>query len=422
MRKIKHLLILAGGDSTRFWPLSEKNFMKFFGEELILHQIKNIMPYAEEIYVVVSNKNYERMRRLTKTLNESIEVLTQSESLAGQAGAILSAKGRIKGEALIINGNDFFDYGILPEFIKKIDEEKPSVLLLSKKVDSYFPGGYVRFRGKKVVGIIEKPPINKTPSDFVRLVVDYFLDFDELATSIEEIHTSRDNWYEAALNSLIKKTNNVNCFIYNNYWYSLKYPWHVLPLLNFYLRQITKNTIEPGVIISPHACIVAPVFIKKGVKVGDFSKIVGPCYIDENTIVGDHVLIRGSHIGRNALIGGNCEIARSYIADSVMLHRNYVGDSVLDTGVLFGAGAVTANYRFDGKEVLSMVNHQKINTRLTKFGSIVGKNSKIGVNASIFPGIKIGVNTFVAPGCAVCEDIGNNCFMDGSIRKNHIIK
>lgn len=422
MRKIKHLLILAGGDSTRFWPLSEKNFMKFFGEELILHQIKNVIPYAEKILIVSSKKNYEKINKLTKSSGKQMEILIQDDSLAGQAGAILSARNSIKGEVLIMNANDFFDSGILSDVITQIDREKPQASLLVKEVGSYFPGGYVQFNGDKVCGIIEKPSPDKTPSNIVRLVVDYFSDFEKLICAIEETATQADDWYEASLNSLIKKTKGVKHFLYKKYWYSLKYPWHVLPLMEFYLKQITKNVIDPTAIISPHALIIPPVVIKKGVRIGDFSKIVGPCYIDENTVVRDNVLLRESHVGKNTLIGGQCEIARSYIADSVLLHRNYVGDSVLDTGVLFGAGAVTANYRFDGKEVLSIVNHQKINTRLTKFGSIVGKNSKIGVNASIFPGIKIGVNTFVAPGCAVCEDIGNNCFMDGSIRKNHIIK
>jgi len=83
---------------------------------------------------------------------------------------------------------------------------------------------------------------------------------------------------------------------------------------------------------------------------------------------------------------------------------------------------VTANYRFDEEEVSSMVNHKKVNTHLKKFGSIIGKDSKIGINASIFPGVKIGVNTFVSPGSAVREDIGDDCFVDGSIKKNNIVK
>ena len=35
MRKLKNGLILAGGDSTRFWPLEEKNFFSFLGKPLI---------------------------------------------------------------------------------------------------------------------------------------------------------------------------------------------------------------------------------------------------------------------------------------------------------------------------------------------------------------------------------------------------
>jgi len=422
MRKINNLLILAGGDSTRFSPLSEKNFMKFLGQELILHQIKDLMPYAQKIFVVSNKENYGKMRELTQTLGQHIEILIQDNALVGQAGAILSAKNAIQGEVLVMNANDFFNPNVFTDLVEEINKKKPQALFLTKEVTSYFPGGYVQFDGDRVCNIIEKPTPDKTPSNIIKLVVDYFSDFGKLICAIEEISTRADDWYETSLNSLIKKTKGVKHFLYEDYWYSLKYPWHVLPLLEFYLKKITKNTIDPTAAISSRVEIIPPVLIKKGVRIGDFSKVVGPCYIDENTIIGDHVLLRESHIGRNAVIGGNCEIARSYIADNVMLHRNYVGDSVLDTGTSFGAGAVTANYRFDEEEVSSMVNHKKVNTHLKKFGSIIGKDSKIGINASIFPGVKIGVNTFVSPGSAVREDIGDDCFVDGSIKKNNIVK
>ena len=80
MRKINNLLILAGGDSTRFSPLSEKNFMKFLGQELILHQIKDLMPYAQKIFVVSNKENYGKMRELTQTLGQHIEILIQNNA------------------------------------------------------------------------------------------------------------------------------------------------------------------------------------------------------------------------------------------------------------------------------------------------------------------------------------------------------
>ena len=157
------------------------------------------------------------------------------------------------------------------------------------------------------------------------------------------------------------------------------------------------------------------VYIGKHVVIGDFAKIAGPCYIGDNTIIADYALVRESHIGRNCLIGSSSEVARSYLGDNVMLHRNYIGDSVLANNVLCGAGAVTANFRFDEKEVYSFVKKNKINSGLKKLGAIVGTNTKIGVNSTIYPGVKIGSEVLIAPHEVIKQDVGDNLFyMNGA--------
>jgi len=163
-------------------------------------------------------------------------------------------------------------------------------------------------------------------------------------------------------------------------------------------------------LISKSAIIKGPVIIKSNVKIGDFVKIVGPCFIDEKTIIADYTLIRNSHIGKKCLIGARSEIARSYIGNNTLLHQNYIGDSVLGNNVLFGAGAITANFRFDEKIIKSSIKNININTNLQKFGAIVGNNSKIGVNATLLPGVKIGENCRIMPGKIIQKDIEDNVF------------
>ena len=82
-----------------------------------------------------------------------------------------------------------------------------------------------------------------------------------------------------------------------------------------------------------------------------------------------------------------------------------MGDSVLAEGVLFGSGVVTANFRFDENEVQSVVKEKKVNTNMKKLGAIVGKNTKVGVNSTLYPGVKIGNNCLVFPGEIVRKDI-----------------
>ena len=131
------------------------------------------------------------------------------------------------------------------------------------------------------------------------------------------------------------------CFKYEGDWATIKFSWHVLSMQDFFLKRM-KPSIDSSSVVHKTVVIEGAVSLGKNVKVGAFAKITGPVYLGDNVVIGDHSLIRQSTIENNTLVGSGCEVARSYLGESVMLHRNYVGDSVLSKGVSMGAGAVTA--------------------------------------------------------------------------------
>ncbi|QQG44826.1 MAG: NTP transferase domain-containing protein [Candidatus Roizmanbacteria bacterium] len=424
MVQIDNILLLAGGDSTRFWPLKEKNLMKYLGKTLIVHQIDQLAKKSDRLIIVAGIHNKEAIEKIVEQQPEisgcAIEIILQNEKLEGQGGAVLSAKGKVNGDVLICNTNDIFDYS----FIDKLAEtkEKKDFIFLAKKVNEYFPGGYVEFdENNKIKGIIEKPDPEKVPSDITKLVVDYFADFEELTSALEKVTTDKDDWYEQALCKIIEKTNNSDYLLYDSYWYTIKYPWHILDMNNYFLSQIKQTYIDKSSLISKNAVLEGMVHIGKNVKIGDFAKIVGPCFIGEGTVIGDFTMIRASHIGSHSLIGGYSEVTRSYLGERVMLHRNYVGDSVLADDVLMGAGAVTANYRFDEKMINSMSKDRSrpVPTNRQKLGAIIGKKTKIGVNNSIYPGIKIGSFCLVAPQGLVDSDVEDNVYLIKGVKKRN---
>jgi len=414
--KIKNILILGGGDGTRFWPLSDKNSFSFLQKPLVIHLIGEISNYAENIFVVTNSFNDALIRQASPAKIQTVVISDPSQSNMGKA--VIDCKEVIKGETLVLNAVDIFDFKIIEELIKKISQ-KNDFMFVAKELKEYFPGAYAAFEGDKVKEFVEKPTPENIPSNITKLVVDYFSDFSRFIEIVEKTTTSSDDLYEKAINTYIQTYPKTDYVRYNDYWYTLKYPWHVLPMMRHFLQRIKKETVGSNTVISKHALVVGPVHIGSNVKIGDFTKIVGPAYIGDNVIIGDHTLVREGHIGNDALIGGGSEVARSYIGEKVMLHRNYVGDSVLDMGVLMGSGGVTANFRFDGKTILSKTEEKKADSKLQKFGAVVGKNSKIGVNATLLPGVKIGKNTFVGPGEVVKEDINDKLFLfDGVLSEN----
>lgn len=407
--KLKNILILGGGDSTRFWPLSDKNSFLFLQKPLIFYLIEALKSYAEQIYVVTNPENDELIKQKSPGKIQTIVLSEPTRSSMGTA--VIACKGIVKGEVLILNAVDIFDFKALDEMIKKLSH-KNDFMFIAKELSEYFPGAYVVFDGKKVNGFVEKPPPDKIPSNITKFVADYFSDFSKFVEIIEKTSTEQDDLYEKAINTYIQTYPKINYVTYDDYWYTLKFPWQVLSMMQYFLQQIKKELVGHNATISKHALIVGPVYIGNNVKISDFSKIVGPSYIGDNVIVGDHTLVRESYIGNNTLVGGSCEIARSYIGEKVMLHRNYVGDSVLDEGVLMGAGAVTANFRFDGKTIRD--------SKLQKLGAIIGKHSKIGVNSTLLPGVKIGRDTIIGPGEIISKDVEDNKFIFKGIVKEKI--
>jgi len=393
MKKLPTVLILAGGDSDRFWPLKNKNYWQFLGKSGLEHQINFYSQITDKIVLVENESNQNIALKLVAKLKEElkckIELVFQKQDLPGQGGAVLSAQDQLKGEVLIVNANDYYEEKILKDLVVQITEKNPDLFFLVKKTNEYFPGGYLKLEKNRLKAIIEKPALNNLPSDLVKLVVDYVRDSQKLVNLLKNTQTENDDRYELALNQYISQTENIQYLINDSEWFTLKYPWQILPLIQHFLSRLGTQ-----------------VKIGKNVKISPTSKIVGPCFIGDNTVIGDFSLVVNSHIGANSLIGGYCEVTRSYLGDKVMLHRNYVGDSILADAVLMGAGAVTANFRFDQKPIGSLVKNNKINTNMIKLGAVIGNGTKIGVNSTLFPGVKIGSNKLVMPGSIVTKDNG----------------
>ena len=398
--KIHTILILAGGDGGRFAPLEHKMQFKFNGKTVLQHIVASVSDFAEQIIVVVNKANELLIKSDLSACK--VNYVTQLTDEGGMADAVLAAEHILGKDILVLNANDVFDFSLIPSLVEQTKKEASPVGFVAKKVDTYFPGGYVIFKDEKAVGLVEKPLPENVPSSFVRLVADYFPEPQLFIQELKKLPPS-DDQNEKAMTILMKQKP-ATCFKYEGDWATLKFPWHVLSMQEYFFSHDLKNSIHETVQLHKTSSIEGTVFMGKNTKIGAYCKIVGPCYIGENVIVGDHSLLRSSVVEDDTLIGSGCEVARSYLSNGVMLHRNYVGDSVLSESVTMGAGAVTANYRFDGKAVQTPIKGVMINTGKGKLGLIAGKSVKIGVNSSTYPGVKLNPGVMVLPGEVVRKD------------------
>ena len=405
------VLLLAGGESTRFWPFTDKNLTSFFGKSLLYWHFEQLVRIGCNRVVVVTNKeSNESLQRVPVPKKLRVEYVIQSG--VGQGHAVLSAKDLFgKNPALVLNASDIYEDDLLRDIGNAYKKDPQSIHIAAVKVTSYFPGGYLKLNSTNTIQeIIEKPKEGKEPSDIVNLVVDVIPDMESFCETVKTFGRYPADGYERALNKMIKSGIIAKPFITTTRWLYLKYPWHILSVMDMCLETITDQHIDRSVKIGKFVTIEGPVIIEEGVKISEGTKIVGPVYIGKNTIIGNDNIIRYSHIGESCITGFSTDITRSYIGNNCWFHTNYVGDSVIDSDVSMGSGTVLANLRLDESDIPSKVKEEQINTKRTKLGVMIGSGVRIGVNVSIMPGIKIGKKSFVGAGVVLGEDLKDGMY------------
>ena len=90
---------------------------------------------------------------------------------------------------------------------------------------------------------------------------------------------------------------------------------------------------------------------------------------------------------------------------------SFVGDSVIGNNVSFGGGCMTGNLRLDEGEISSAVHETPMKTDLTKFGTAIGDDCRLGISVDINPGVKIGGGTFVTGHLLLTQDIPDRSYV-----------
>lgn len=174
----------------------------------------------------------------------------------------------------------------------------------------------------------------------------------------------------------------------------LTYPYEVLPLIKQKFDECVRslntyeyNRIKDGVYVHKSVTVLKSVYLGRNIIIGKDVDLRNAAFLRENVIIGD-----------NCVVGNSCELKNVLMFNkSKAPHFNYVGDSVLGYNSHLGAGVKVSNLRFDEKPIVLNVGDDVIDTKLRKFGAIIGDNVQVGCNAVLNPGTILGKNTFVYP-------------------------
>jgi len=412
---------LCGGVGKRMMPITKDKFLlRFLGKTLLEHQIEQAVEAGVEEFVVVVNTHSSDEVKEVFSLFPKIKVrYTLQKEARGMADALLEARHLLHGNVLVVSTNDLVEMSAYSNLIQAMTSSDSFSYLLARRVQEYFPGGYLTVNNDGILEqIVEKPEPGTEPSNLINLVLHLHTDIQEFLKRIESINMNSDDAYERGLDIVVKEGLHVRVVEYDGPWQAIKYPWHILGATEQLLSR-ADGYVSPQAKISDRAVIDGKVIIESGVKVFENAVIKGPCYIGRDSIIGNGALVRDfAHIGERCIVGFGTEIKHSYIGDDCWFHKNYMGDSVIGSRCSFGAGTVTANLRFDEGEIKVKVAGKMCSTGLEKLGAFIGDDSRTGINVSLMPGVKVGSRSIVGSHACLSRDLGDDmaAFAQGELQ------
>ena len=404
-------VFLCGGRGKRMFPIAEDKFLlDFLGKTLLEHQIRLACEAGLNHFVIIGNpENIARIEQITKKIPRvKVDLALQKKSL-GIADALKRVEHFLQGQLLVINPNDVFSGSAYTKIVTAAEKASASSYILGHQVEKYFPGGYLQVNSQnELLHIVEKPNPGEEPSNMVNILIHCHIKSEELFRYIKTVQTTRDDVYECALDNMVKGGHKIKVIPYKDFWAPIKYPWHIFKVMEYFLDD-AQHYIAPSARISEKANIEGKIILSDNVKVLENAVIRGPVYIGANSIIGNNALVRDySHIGSISVIGYSTEVKHSYIGDNCWFHSNYIGDSIVDDNCSLGAGTVLANFRLDEGYIKIKVGDSLVDTGYDKLGAIIGRGCRIGVNASLMPGVRVGPDSFVGPQVCLREDLGAN--------------
>ncbi|MDD5086188.1 MAG: sugar phosphate nucleotidyltransferase [Candidatus Nanoarchaeia archaeon] len=389
-------VIMAAGRGERCYPLTltrPKPMLKIINKTVLEHNLEQINGLVDEAIIVVGYKKEMIKEKFKKKYKKIKITFVEQEKQLGTGHALMQAEKFINGKFILMNGDDLFS---------RTDIEKcllHDYCVLGQEVANPENFGIIYSNKGILKEIIEK---SENPKSNIANIGLYILD-DSIFGILKTIKKTKRQEYElpTAINKLAKNKK-VCCEKVDDYWLPITYPWNYLEANVFMLNRIKKTQINGK--IEQDVTIKGKVFVGDGTIIKSGSYIEGPVYIGDDCEIGPNAFIRKDTIIMD-MVRTRAEIVDSVLMEGVTAkHVCYLGHSVIGENSNIGASTISADYRHDTKENMTVVNGKKVNTHRRKLGSFIGDNVNTGIGTLIYPGRKIWPNLGTLPGEIVAKD------------------
>ncbi|OHA72133.1 MAG: hypothetical protein A3E07_03740 [Candidatus Wildermuthbacteria bacterium RIFCSPHIGHO2_12_FULL_45_9] len=403
-------VIIAAGESSRFWPLNNKHKSQFslLGRPILYWTLKGLAENGvKDIVIVQSAKSsLSEMMKKENDLNIKLRFVVQKEPL-GTGNALWQTRELMKGSFLVVWPNKVNSGTLVKQVKEAAEKEHADVVLVGASSAEVADYGVIRFDGNgKPVEIIENPSKGEEPSNTRLLGLRYIT--PDFFTYYEQLGAHHEADYVDATNQMIKEKR--TALVQTNHEEpTLKYPWDAFPLLDALMNSSNfANSIDKTAKIGKNVVIEGKVMIGRNAVIKDGTMLRGPIYIGDNCEIGYHNVLRGPlSMEHDVKTGAFMELKHSIIQQGTHFHSGYAGDSIIGERCRFAAGFITANRRFDRQPVRTIVKGVKTETRLEAFGIVVGNGSIFGILASSMPGVMVGSGCQIGPGVMLSKNVAD---------------
>lgn len=401
----KQAVILAAGESSRFWPLNEKHksLIRVMGKPMIWYTLRNLSKSGvQEVIIIQSPKKFVE-KELANFPVKGLKInYAVQEKPKGTGDGLLKAKELIKNRFVVLNAERIDMY----KYAKELAVGKGDIVLMASKTDKPWLYGILNIKEGKVVEMVEKPKKGNEPSDLMNCGA-YIFNKEFMDVLAKE----KDHPFSLiyAINKFAKKGNISYIVVDGSKMFTLKFPWDVFKVREFLFDSELNKKIEPSAKVPKSVKITGKVYIGKNVVIGENTVIQGPCYIGDDCEIGINNIIRGPvDIEAFTYTGGMMEIKDSIIGQESHFHSGYLGNSVIGENCKLGAGFVSANRRIDRRNVRTKVKGELVDINSAYFGTVCGPRTKFGAQCLTMPGTMVGRDCIVGPQMMLKDNLEDN--------------
>jgi len=399
-------VILAAGESSRFWPLNEKHksLFKILGRPLLWYTVFGLLRSGIKDIIIVQNGN-RTVEKEIKKFFPFLKFVIQEKPL-GTGDAVLKAEKFLKGPFFVLNAERIDNFLFLSR-MKEEFKKKKTIILLGSLTERPWDFGVFKLKGNRVLDIIEKPKKGQEPSRWQTTGL-YLFPLDFL------FYLKKIPYHPYSLMQAISLyAEKRGAFLVKNFrkMFFLKYPWDLFYYIDFIFDNYFKEKISRNVFISKKARIKGKIFAEKNSKILDNVFLKGFCYLGKNTFLDQNVILEGKNdLEKGSFVGSNSFVINSIFQENCKIQSSFVSYSLLAENCQLLKNVILNPKRSAKKVFFTIVKGKKEKILFKKFGCAIGKNTLLADNVLVEKGVLIGSNATIGSFKKVKENISDQNF------------